>query len=93
MAIRTRVQNRTTFDPEAVAHFEAHGWRAYYDRRWLALLRLVVSLCHEQFHIPFPMSVVAAYYIARASKAWAPMDHDLDEVRHYYYQFYRVARR
>ncbi len=81
------------FNPDQVAHYEATGWRAYYDREWFKLLRLVVSLCQEQFRIPFPMSLVAAYYVTRASVAWAPVDHDIKVVNAYYEKFYRLARR
>jgi len=82
-----------TFNPDRVAHFEATGWRAYYDRRWLKLLRLIVSLYQEQFHIPFPQSLLAAYYVTRAAKAWAPVDHEVAVVNRYYEQFYTMARR
>jgi hypothetical protein len=81
------------FNPDQVAHYEATGWRAYYDRQWFKLLRLVVSLCQEQFRIPFPMSLLAAYYVTRASIAWAPVDHDINVVNAYYEKFYRLARR
>jgi hypothetical protein len=81
------------FNADRVAHFEATGWRAYYDRQWLRLLRLILSLCQEQFHIPFPVSVLAAYYVVRASAAWAPVDHDEVKVRAFYTRFYRLARR
>ena len=81
------------FDPDRVAHFEAAGWRAYYDRRWLALLGLIVRLCQQQFHIPFPISLFAAYWVTRAAKAWAPVDHDLAAAQRCYQQFYRIARR
>ena len=81
------------FNPERVAYFEANGWRAYYDRHWLTLLRLLVALCQEQFHIPFPVSLQAAYYVTRASIAWAPRDHDENVVLRYYRKFYRLARR
>ena len=81
------------FNPDRVAYFEATGWRAYYDRQWLKLLRLVVALCQEQFHIPFPRSLQAAYYVTRASAAWAPVDHDARKVQAYYEKFYRLARR
>ena len=81
------------FNPDRVAYFEATGWRAYYDRQWLKLLRLVVALCQEQFHIPFPRSLQAAYYVTRASAAWAPVDHDARKVQAYYEKFYRMARR
>ncbi len=84
-----------TYDANAdrVAYYEAAGWRAYYDHAWLRLLRLIVSLCQEQFHIPFPRSLLAAYYIVRASVAWVPLDHDEKIVQAYYTQFYRLARR
>src|SRR6476660_1127896 len=81
------------FDPDRVAYFEAHGWRAYYDRAWFRLLGLIVRLCQEQFRIPFPVSLLAAYYVVRASVAWVPIDHDEAKVRHFYELFYRLARR
>jgi hypothetical protein len=81
------------FDPARVAHFEASGWRAYYDRRWLGVLRLIVALCQEQFRIPFPASWFAAYYTTRASMAWVPLDHDEQKVQRYLEKFYRIARR
>jgi hypothetical protein len=82
-----------TFDPERVAHFEAAGWRAYYDHRWLDVLRLMVQLCQEQFHIPFPLSLLAAYHVARASIAWAPAQNDPRTTRRQLWRFYRLARR
>ncbi len=83
----------TILNADRVAHYEASGWRAYYDHAWLKLLHLIVSLCQEQFHIPFPRSLLAAYYVTRASVAWVPIDHDEQKVRAYYEKFYRMARR
>lgn len=80
-------------NPERVAYFEAAGWRAYYDRQWLKLVRLLISLCQEEFRIPFPMSLYAAYCTARASAAWVPVDHDERKVLHYLRKFYGVAER
>ena len=51
------------FNPQQVAYYEASGWRAYYDRRWLRLLALITRLCQEQFAIPFPASLRAGYYV------------------------------
>ena len=82
-----------TMQPERVAYYEAAGWKAYYDHRWLKMLRLIVGLCQEQFHIPFPMSLLAAYYTTRASLAWVPVEHDEQKVLVYLVKFYRVARR
>ena len=85
----------TTFkvNPERVAYFEAAGWRAYYDHKWIKMLRLIVGLCHEQFRIPFPMSLLAGYYTTRASVAWVPADHDEQKVLRYLEKFYQLARR
>jgi hypothetical protein len=85
----------TTFrlNPERVAYFEANGWRAYYERKWLRVLWLLVQLCQEQFHIPFPMSLLAAYYTTRASAAWVPVDHNVTKVLAYLTRFYAIAGR
>jgi hypothetical protein len=85
--------SQAKFNPDRVAYFEAAGWRAYYDRKWLRLLRLIVGLCQEQFKIPFPLSLLAAYYVTRAAAAWVPLDHDQAKVLHYYTKFYEMARR
>ncbi len=85
----------TTFklNPDRVAYFEAAGWRAYYDHKWVKMLRLIVALAQEQFRIPFPMSLLAGYYTTRASAAWVPVDHDEQKVLRYLQKFYQVAKR
>lgn len=40
-------------NPERLAALQAGDWRAYYDRNWPRLLRLMVQLAQEEFHIPF----------------------------------------
>ncbi|MBI3973924.1 MAG: hypothetical protein HY332_21815 [Chloroflexi bacterium] len=92
-ARQTRQTRRFTFDPDRIAHFEAAGWRAYYDRNWPKLFGLIARLSREQFHMPFPESLLGAYYIARAAAAWAPQRHDAQRGQRYYEQFYRLARR
>jgi hypothetical protein len=79
------------FDPDAIAYYEAEGWRAYYDRNWLRAFGLMVHLSDSQFHIPFPRSFLAVYHIIRASVAFVPRDHDLDIVRRHLELFYRIA--
>ncbi len=79
--------------PTRVAYYEAFGWRAYYEHNWLQVLRLIVGLCQEQFHIPFPQSLLAGYYTTRASIAWVPVDHDVQTVLTYLRKFYRIAGR
>jgi len=81
------------FDPDHVAHCEVEGWKAYYDRAWLKLLRLIVALAQAQFRIPFPRSIVAGYHITRASVAWVPKTHDPALIERHLRQFYALARR
>lgn len=81
------------FDPNMVAKYEVEGWKAYYDRNWLRLLWLVVVLAQAQFRIPFPRSLLATYYITRASVAWVPKQHDERIIRAYLEKFYRLALR
>ncbi len=52
-----------------------------------------MALVSAQFHIPFPWSLLAAYYITRASAAWVPKDHDLAAVQRHLEAFYRLAQR
>ncbi|MDQ3928167.1 MAG: hypothetical protein M3328_03355 [Chloroflexota bacterium] len=88
---KPRSTNKPTFDPDRLAHLEVAGFRAYYDRKWLRCFRLLAQLAHEQFHLSLPRAIQAAYYITRASIAWAPVDHDTRKVRLYIRKFYRVA--
>jgi hypothetical protein len=81
------------FDPDQVAHYEVEGWRAYYDRDWLRLLRLIVALAQAQFRITFPDSLRAAYHITRASVAWVPKTHDAALIERHLQHFYAMARR
>jgi hypothetical protein len=80
-------------DPERLAELEAGGWRAYYDRNWPRVVKLMVQLNQEQFHIPFPLSVIAALHIARASIAWAPVDNKPAETHKHLLRYYRMAVR
>jgi hypothetical protein len=87
------VSARVQIHPERLAQLEAGGWRAYYDRDWPRVISLMVQLNQEEFKIPFPLSVVAALHIARASVAWAPVEHDIAAVQRDLTRFYRMARR
>ena len=57
------------------------------------MLHLIVELCQEQFHIPFPMSFLAGYCTTRASVVWVLADHGEQMVLRYLEKFYHLARR
>jgi len=84
---------RYQFDPDRVAHYEAAGWHAYYDHNWLRMLWLLLNLCQGQFRIRFPVSLLAAYYIVRASAGWVAVDHDRKAILALHEKFYQIARR
>lgn len=88
---RQPAPRRSLFDPDEVARLEAAGWRAYYDHKWIRLLRLIERMARRQFRIRFPVSLLAAYYVVRAAAAWVPVDHDEAKVRRFYEKFYRMA--
>src|SRR5947209_2163104 len=79
-------------DPERVAFLETAGWRAYYDHRWLDLLRLMLSLNRDQFRMPPAAATLAAYYTVQASRAWAPAENEPGRAQYYLSRFYRQAR-
>ncbi len=55
------------FDPTQLAATETAMWRAYYDRRVLALFRLSVRLLQEQLTFSLPMALYNAYRLTRAA--------------------------
>ncbi len=81
------------FDPEQVACFEKAGWEAYYERKWPRVLSLMVQLHREQFGMSLPLALSAALDIARASRAFAPQDHDLLTTLEHLRRYYAKARR
>ena len=80
------------FNADRVAHAEAAGWRAYYDRNWLRMLQLMMQLSREQFHMPVPASLVAAYYTVQAGRHWVPARAERDKTQYFLTRFYRQAR-
>ncbi len=81
------------FDPDRLAYLEVAGLRAYYDHKWMLMLRLVVQLMHEQFNLSWLRAIQAAYYVTRASVAWAPLDNKPQVTRRYIHKFYKLAAR
>ena len=87
------MSTKLDFDPDKVAYFEKAGWEAYYDRKWLRVLSLMVLLNREQFGMSLPRSIAAAVDIVRASVAFAPVDNDVPAATAHLERFYDKARR
>ena len=61
---RTRLRD---FDPNEVARLETGMWRAYYERRRLALFTQLGELLRTQYGLPFARSNAVAFRAARAA--------------------------
>jgi hypothetical protein len=84
---------RFRFDADRVAYYEKAGWEAYYDRRWLRVLTLMVQLNRVQFAMSWLGAIAAALDVVRATKAFAPIDNDLAKTQRHLTDFYAKARR
>jgi hypothetical protein len=82
-----------TFNPDRIAALETAGWKAYAARNWPRFLLTITVINAEEFRIPFPLSLVASWYITRAGVAWAPADHDEGVVGALMEQYYSLASR
>lgn len=82
-----------TFDPERVAKLETEAWRAYYEKEWLRLLYLTERVCAQEFHIPFPLSLQAAYFATRGAIAFKPVDNDVPLALAACERYYDLVRR
>jgi len=80
------------FNPRNTGLYEAHVWKAYYDRDWPLALLLVYRMLRSQFNLGPLQGACATYYSVRAAVAWAPRDHDTAKVRALLRRFYGVLR-
>jgi hypothetical protein len=85
--------HKPRFNPARTAFAEATGWRMYYERKWLRFAYLIVRLCQDQFHIPFPWSALASFHVARAAAEWNSKRHDSGRALRELERYYRLALR
>src|SRR3954451_1747943 len=70
------------FDPVAVGRAECDAWVGYYRREWVRFLRSAVVLVREAFGMPWPRTLLGAWYVLRANQLWAPYpENDADGAR------------
>ena len=60
------------FDPGRLARYEKENYVAYYQKRWLKLMRASVGMVKEAFNLSLRQAIYAAYLVARAEIAFAP---------------------
>jgi hypothetical protein len=80
------------FDPLALGNAECDGWVAYYRRRWPAFLRAAVAMVRIGFGMPWPRTLLGAWYVLRANQVWAPYpNNDPAKAREYMSRFYALV--
>ena len=81
------------FDPGKIAHYEKENYVAYYQKDWLKLLRVSVSLVKESFGLSWMQAACGAYLVARAEIAFAPFpDNDIPKAEAYMTRFYQFLK-
>lgn len=81
------------FAPDRVARLETESWRAYYDRHWLSMARVLVAAHREQFHLSPAGALLATISASRAAIAFAPLEgSDVDTARRHLVAYYRRVR-
>lgn len=66
-----------TFDPRKVGHHEKEAWVAYYQRRWLRLLRLLIRMVQHAFGLSVWQALYVGVPLTRAQIKFAPKDNDV----------------
>jgi hypothetical protein len=83
-----------TFNPQRVAYYEKENYVAYYQKRWLRLLRISVGMVKEGFGLSWGQAIYAAYLVARAEVAFAPFpDNNVPLAEAYMRRFYAFVRK
>jgi len=82
-----------TFDPRTVAYYEKESWVAYYQRRWLRLMRMLVALVRSTFGLSSFQAIYAGYLLTRAQIAFAPKDNAVPVAEEYMRRFFAYIQR
>lgn len=83
-----------TFDPVKVGRYETENWVAYYQKRWLKLLRVSIGMVKHAFGLSFLQAMYGAYLVARAEIAAAPFpDNDIPRAEAYMRRFYTFIKK
>jgi hypothetical protein len=77
-----------TFDPHKVAYYETASWVAYYQKRWLKLLRLLIGLVRSTYGLSVLRAIYIGIPLTRAQIAFAPADNDVPQAIEYMRQFF-----
>jgi hypothetical protein len=89
-----RTRSMRSFDPVVLGRAECDAWVHYYRREWGPFLRTALLLVREGFGMPWPRTILGAWYVLRGNQLWAPYpDNDPDGARTAMRRFYRLLAR
>ena len=84
----------TAFNPDKLARYEKENYVAYYQKRWLRLLRVSIRMVQEAYQFSLVQAIYGAYLIARAEIAFAPFpDNDVPLAEAYMRRFFIFLNR
>jgi hypothetical protein len=84
---------QSSFDPVVVGQRECAAWAAYYRHEWVRFLRAAVGMVAAGFGMNRRSTLVAAWCVLQANRAWAPVpDNEPDKARAYMRRFYALVR-
>jgi len=82
------------FDPVVLGRAECDAWVHYYRRQWGPFLRAALVLVREGFGMPWPRTLLGAWYVLRGNQLWAPYPgNDPDGARLAMQRFYALLAR
>jgi len=88
MQMKKTLSPMRSFDPISVSRYEKDSWVAYYRRRWLTLLRLLIGLIRSAYGLSLVQAIRAAIPATRAQLAFAPQDNDVPAAIEFMRQFF-----
>jgi hypothetical protein len=80
------------FDPDRTAALEVAMWKAYYDKRNVALFLDLVTLNREMYRCPRSTAARIAFHFARAAAAFGNLRSGYEQVLPDLEEGYRIAR-
>jgi hypothetical protein len=81
-----------SFQPDRTADLELDMWRAYYDKRNVALFGDLIVMCRENYRLPWAAAVRMAFHLARAAATFGNLRSDYDQVLPDLERAYGIAR-
>jgi hypothetical protein len=92
MQMKKTLSPMRSFDPVKVARYEKDSWVAYYQRRWLTLLRLLIGLVRSTYGLSLWQAIRVGIPLTRAQMAFAPQDNDVPQAITYMEQFFAYLK-